>query len=175
MDGLIVIHTEISNLDPNEQSFGTPEQVVNLFDRIAHEMGEQIKRGNKVYLLGEESKLPEGELIYPAIRGHFPDLTYVPMNHDEARSYDMQALRLKERVMADGIERSQVTGINYEDCVLSVYQLLVGEFYPWRVGDFHRVATRNSGWSQEKIEEMLNTKLNAEIREDLTDKLFRQD
>jgi len=174
MDGLIVVHTDIKYLDPNIQNLGTREQFVNLFDRIAQEVGEQLQRGNRVYLLGEKSNSTEGELIYPAIRAHLPDLTYIPLP-GEVGSYAIQFLRLKEQVMEDGIERSQVSGVNYRACVREVYQLLVGESRLLELVEFHQVAVRGMGWSPEKLEEILSTELNARIRGGLTNKPFKQD
>jgi|TARA_Y100000310_G_C20639880_1_gene793297 hypothetical protein len=94
------------------------------------------------------------------------------MDCDEGNRYDMQFLRLKEYVMGDGIERSQVSGISHAVCVQDVRQLLVGEVDQRKVEAYHRAAIGNMGWSLAKTEEILNTRLNAEIRENLTDRLW---
>jgi len=172
MDGLIVVHTEVSPYVLKEYGVAIGGLFTQLYDNIAEEVGQQFQLGNRVYYLGSESKSLESELIYPAIRAHHPNMTFIQMNHSYEFPFEAQFLALKEQIIEDGIETSQVCGVLSDICVYGVNQLLSsegGSFFPKRN---YKKVSKEMGWTTYKFEKVFKKKLNAEMRLELTDFLL---
>ena len=173
MEGLIVIHTEIGSVDPEEMGEESVRNNRKLFEDIATEIQKYLQDGNKVYYLAEESDSPDSELIYPAIREHSPRMVYIhnEMNITSDLWAERQFLMAKDRVMADGLDKIVVCGVAYQSCVGDMYHLLLGEEGPYVTKESYQNEREQLGWSEEKFEQVYNARLNAHIRDELTDKL----
>jgi len=178
MEGIVVAHTEKSYFDPveiakeldtdNVQKANKIAQIAHIvFDKIANEIRKYITAGNKVYYLADDSKSPDSDSIYPAIRAQSSNMTFIPMDGN----FEKQCLRAKEHVIADNVDKVVVSGVAYDCCVSDMYHLLLGEEGPnSKINDYQH-ASNGLGWSIEKFKKIFNTKLNAVIRSDLTNKL----
>ena len=171
MDGLIVIHTEVSPYVLKEYGVADGGLFTQVYNNIAEEVGQQIERGNRVYYLGSESKSLESELIYPAIRAHHPNMTFI-RNHSLEFNFEAQFLALKDQIITDGIETSQVCGVLYDICVNDVYQLFSHEKSSGIPKRNYKKTSMEMGWSTYKFEKVFKKKLNAEMRPELTDVLL---
>ena len=167
MEGLIVIHTEMGYLDPNELYEDIIRNNIKLFEAIAIEVQKYLQAENRVYYLAEKSNSPDSKLIYPAIRQHSSRMVYVPNGIAQ-----QQFLRAKEQVMTDSIDQIAVCGVAYKCCIRDIYHLLLGEENPNVTKERYQMESEVLGWSNEKFEQIFNTKLNAHIRDELTDKLL---
>jgi len=174
MDGLIVVHTIMDYLDPEVALVGSVKETTQVLDNIANEIGTQVQRGNRVYLLEHKGETSEPVIIYPGIQAHSPNMTRVPMN-DHSTAYETQFLRVKELVMADEIDAVTIVGFEYNTCVMDILMLLSGNDGPDIQKKQYRKASRRMKWKKQKFEYTFNAKISAEIREDLTDKLFSED
>ncbi len=167
MEGLIVVHTEIMYLDPNKLGEQAIKNNRRLFRNIAVEIGRYLQNENQVYYLAGESASPDSRLIYPAIRQHSSRMIYIPRQIAER-----QFLVAKERIIADGLDRIEVCGVAYQSCVRDMCHLLLGEEGPDATKRSYQNEREKLGWTEEKFEQIFNTRLNAHIREELTDKRF---
>lgn len=127
-----------------------------------------MEANNKVYFLGYESTSQDSRRIYPAIRQYSSNMVYVPNNDLHVNQF----LRVKEHAIDDHIDQLAVSGVEYGVCILDVYHLLLGEESPEFTKEDYQNASEKMGWSHEKFVEKFNTRVNAIIREELTDKLF---
>lgn len=168
MKSLVVVHTEMSWADPADEVIGQfAENNRRLFEKIGLEVGRYISFGDDVYYLGEDSKSPYSELIYPAVRKNFPNerMHFIPARE----SFDEQALEAKKQLMIRPYNRIEVAGITYGTCVSSLYMLLRGKDNPPETTkEGYRLASRRMGWQNEEFERVFSKRLNAHIREELT-------
>ncbi len=166
MDILLVVHTEMGCLDTGLVGMAWAGKIRRIFDRISQEIGKYVEQRNKVYYLAEESKSPDSELIYPAIRAHSPDMSFIPRNGNHLEQY----LRAKELLMTHDVQRISVSGVSYPFCVGDLYHVLLGQDRDEVEEYDFRVAARDLGWQKEEFDRIFDQRLDAHIIEDLTDK-----
>ncbi len=166
MDALIVVHTEIGYLDPEDMGSKRVEKNRQLFDGIAGVVGEYLRQGHKAYYLAEASDSPQSPSIYPAIRQHFPTMTFIPYDN----TFEEQGLRIKERLREDDPDASYLVGVSYSECLKQLHSLLTGNTRKLRRSEFED-AYQRLGWAESKFERLFPQRMNAVIKEELTDKV----
>ncbi len=165
MSALVVVHTETACI-------GLRNVTKRLFNKIAREIARYVRQGGKVYYLAgerleEERDIPEQQLIYPAIRRHSRNMMHIPTDDSIVRQF----LLTKKLLIEDGAGRVSICGIEYECCVIDLYHLLVGEENTECPKVSYEISRNELGWSQKDFDEIFSRKLDAQVREDLTDKL----
>ncbi|NQV09231.1 hypothetical protein HQ529_05250 [Candidatus Woesearchaeota archaeon] len=160
---LVVIHTDNDFLDPVQIGKESVKNNVNLFDRIVDRIKLNVDKDNAPFYLACSD---DPDSTYAPIKKLIPEHNIFPSDIEEK-----QFLKAKESLINFTSGKIQIVGVAYEVCVGDFYHLLIGEDGPTlRKQDYQRVV-KDLGWDQEKFESIFNIKLDAEIIEDLTDKM----
>lgn len=164
MNTLVVVHTEMGYLNPDEVGLRKAQENEQLFDRIARKIGNYIAQGGHVYYLADLSDSPDSELIYPEIRAYSQHMTYVPSDRGLT-----QPLRTKELLTNDNAQSISIAGVSYGYCVAEIYRILLGEDASAAKTEFERVG-RYLRWPAEKFERIFSQRMDARVIDDLTDR-----
>lgn len=162
---LIIVHPEKAHLDEDIADYGEPLVIEtrHLFTNIATEIDLSLSEGKRVYYLAEISTSADSPTIFPAIKEHLQKLTFVPFG----ASLENQLLRVKKRLIEEGIGKVEICGVMREICVKELYDLLRGHF---RRGsrEEYEVQGQKLGWNKENVAVILKTKIDASILEELS-------
>ena len=163
MEALVVVHTEKYYL----KGIGARCRRRNkeLFEKIAREIGRVIDN-KTVYFLAVESEHPYQKGMFPDISQYGTKIEFIPPRKCLAEQF----LKTKQRMLEQGITKAELAGISIYVCVNDVHCLLTGE-----EGDYTKVsyatAREKMGWSEEEFKKVFETKIDAVVREELTDKV----
>ncbi len=168
-DALAVVHTEAWYVRPWYEDLDSLSEETNyftdqvpLFERIGKEIGRYTEQGRRVYFLGLNSTTPDSMLIHPAIRSHFPGMTYI----SPVPGYGEQEMLLKERLLSDGIEKIDIAGVSYLVCVALAYHVLKGED-GLSINIDSIDMSKWHGWPEKKAMEVFGHNLDAEVIDEL--------
>ena len=164
MKALVIIHTEMGYLDPEEFDQKQRIKIKTVFESIARAIPKYRKEGRILYYLPEDmTSLAEG-VIYPDIMQNIEDALYLP----SLRTTEDQFLRTKESLLRRKIEAVDLAGLSYHSCLLDLHSILTGEVNDENFMDDLENARLGLNWSQEKYQEIMGAKLNSRIAKELT-------
>ena len=162
MEALVVVHAEKYYL----KNIGARCRRRNkeLFERIGEEIGKVID--NKiVYFLAVESEHPYQKGMFPDISQYGTKIEFIP----SGSCFEEQFLKTKQRMLEQGVTKAELAGISIYVCVNDMHCLLTGV-----EGDHTRMnydfSRREMGWSEEEFREVFETKIDATVRKELTDR-----
>lgn len=163
MKGFGVVHTETNYINEKNLIDGRPRNEI-LFDRIAGEIGKQLESGSRVYLMAEQAKSPDSELIYSGIRQYSREMVFVPYGG----ALELQLLSAKELWLRQGVEKGELAGVSYFQCVRDFYLMFSGEMEK----EYLQWAQEILGWPDKKFDEIVGERIDVSVREELTEKPF---
>lgn len=172
MDALIVVHTERDHLDHKQVGKGQAERNKALFDSIVAVLPPHLDRGGRFYYAAEAAESPSSKLIYAPLRDYFapiihPSGQFFP--HGE--SFEGQCIRIKEKLIEDDPDISYIVGVSYKGNVLPLYRFLTGDTARLDRNAFEE-AWEHQGKPAERFERFYKHRLVAEIKEELSDKIW---
>lgn len=163
MNALVVVHTEKCYLRDIGARCRRRNQ--ELFSRIGQEIGNALRQGKKIYFIAEESK-------HPYQKGMFPDISQYGIHIEfiTPDRHERQFLKAKKRMLEQGMTQAEIAGINYYCCINDMFCLLAGGEGDYTKADYENAA-QEMGWTQEEFQEVFETRIEAIVRTELTDKV----
>jgi hypothetical protein len=164
MDGLMIVHTEPVYIGGGNIPAKSPND--RLFHRIADELDIVIPDpGKKVYFLCA-NHLPHSRKAFLRFREYANKMTAIQTNHPY--KFEKQFLIAKELAIEDKIDEIEVAGISRYKCVPAFHRFLLGQEEDRAA---YRFASEDMCWEAERFHNVYTVRLNARIREDLTDRI----
>jgi len=168
MDGLIITHAE-NNLfrDIFTGKLHEPEYIQKIrgvYRRIADQIEKSLEKKDLVFYLHG------GDEIAEEIRIFTPKMQIIGANSLGSGWVEKQFLETKEQVIDRNLEKIAIGGVSYEVCVQSLSHLFLGEDGSEISKDQYRKASKGLGWTPALFDEIFQTRLDARILEELTDK-----
>ncbi len=155
MESFIVVHAE-------QHTDGFLDH--RLYHLIADEIGKRKEQQQAIYFLAMRAKRHDSELIYPAIRQHFPYMDFISCPNVET-----QFLQVKATILRDQIKPVTLAGVSIFSCVRDLYFLLAGKENPECPREAYHERARDLRWDDSRFEKIYAQRLEVRIAKELVD------